>query len=196
MDSESIFAEALRRHRRARGLTQAQLAELAHLSERAINGLERGLKSRQRATVRLLVDAFALAPDQAERFEMAARSRALPLGSRSSQAKHNLPVALTSFIGREEAITDLQQRLDPNVHGATGPRLVNLTGAGGCGKTRLGLEVARRLLDVFPDGVWFIDLAPLTDDQLVELTVLKVLGAREAPGQTPLEALLRSVHGK
>ena len=91
---------------------------------------------------------------------------------------------------------DLQQRLDPRADGAAGPRLLTLTGAGGCGKTRLGLEVAWRVLDAFPDGAWFIDLSPLTDERLVPLTVLSALGVRETPGQPPLEALLRSVHGR
>ena len=91
---------------------------------------------------------------------------------------------------------DLQRLLDPRADGAAGPRLVTLTGAGGCGKTRLGLEVAWRVMDAFPDGAWFIDLSPLTDERLVPLTVLSALGVRETPGQPPLEALLRSVHGR
>jgi predicted ATPase len=73
---------------------------------------------------------------------------------------------------------------------------VTLTGAGGCGKTRLSLEVAMGLLGAFPDGVWFVDLAPITDDRLVSQTVLTALGVREAPGQTPLEALLPFLQGR
>jgi len=195
VDSGRTFADALRRHRRAQGLTQAELAERAHLSERAINDLERGLKHPQRGTVSLLVEALALSPDEAERFEVSARSRSLPLGRTGSQAKHNLPLGLTSFVGREQAIVDLQRRLDPTSNG-NAPRLVTLTGAGGCGKTRLSLEVAQRLAEAFPDGAWFIDLSPLTDERLVAVTVLRVLGAREAPGQEPLEALLHAVRGR
>src|SRR5438132_11115905 len=103
-DRELVFADALRHHRRARGLTQAELAERAQLSERAISDLERGLKSPQRATIRLLVEALALSPDQSERFEVSARSRLRPLAGVGSPAKHNLPAALTSFVGREQAI--------------------------------------------------------------------------------------------
>jgi transcriptional regulator with XRE-family HTH domain len=73
VNSGSAFAEALQRHRRARGMTQAELAEHARVSERAISDLERGLKSPQRATVRLLIQALGLPADQAREFESLAR---------------------------------------------------------------------------------------------------------------------------
>ena len=196
VDGPSSFAEVLRQHRHAHGLTQAELAERAGLSERAISDLERGLKSPHRATIQLLVKSLALRPEDAEHFEAAARSRLHSVETPSSTAKHNLPATLTSFVGREEAIADLQQLLHPETDGPTAPRLVTLTGAGGCGKTRLGLELARGLVHAFPDGVWFVDLAPITDDGLVVHTILSALGGREAPGKTPLESVLRSVQGR
>src|SRR6185503_3945123 len=72
---------------------------------------------------------------------------------------NNLPVQLTSFIGRENEIAELKQELDTH-------RLVTLTGSGGTGKTRLSLQVAADLLEKFDHGVWFIELAPLTDPDL------------------------------
>jgi non-specific serine/threonine protein kinase len=66
----------------------------------------------------------------------------------------------------------------------TGTRLVTLTGEGGCGKTRLVLQTAADLIDEFPDGVWFIELAPMTDPDLIPQTVASVLGLREAAGQS------------
>src|ERR1041384_7272321 len=69
METELSFAEALRQHGRERGLTQAELAERAHLSERAISDLERGLKSPQRATMRLLAEGLGLPLDEAHGLE-------------------------------------------------------------------------------------------------------------------------------
>jgi predicted ATPase/class 3 adenylate cyclase/two-component SAPR family response regulator len=95
---------------------------------------------------------------------------------------HNLPLQLTSFIGREDQMAELEQLL-------TDHRLVTLTGAGGCGKTRLALQMAAELLETFPDGVWFVDLAPLADPELVPQTVATVLGLQEAPGPPPAQRL-------
>jgi len=101
VDRSSAFAKALRQHRSERCLTQADLAERAHLSKRAISDLERGLKIPQRATVRLLIEALSLSPDESETFEAAARTRAHPSNGSVSQP-HNLPVALN---GEQEADT-------------------------------------------------------------------------------------------
>ena len=94
----------------------------------------------------------------------------------------NLPASLSSFIGREREIAEVEELL-------VAGRLVTLTGAGGCGKTRLALEVAARKLDLFADGVWFVDLAPLSDPQLVGQTVAHALGAREEPGRPVFDTL-------
>jgi predicted ATPase len=96
--------------------------------------------------------------------------------------RHNLPQPLTSFIGRERELAEAAQLLE------TG-RLVTLTGAGGCGKTRLSLQVAAGLLEQFRDGIWFVELAALTDPALLHQTVATVLGLREESGRS-LEALL------
>src|SRR5260221_8871415 len=80
--------------------------------------------------------------------------------NRASRSKHNLPYQLTSFVGRDQEITQLEELVTAN-------RLVTLTGAGGAGKTRLAIEVANRLIDAFPDGVWLAGLAALSDPRLV-----------------------------
>jgi predicted ATPase len=125
---------------------------------------------------------------------------------------HNLPMQVTSFVGREEATAEVKRLLAPRDEGkgmrdeeGTGQsrpssliphpsRLLTLTGAGGCGKTRLALQVAADLLEGESDGSWFVDLAPLTDPALVPQTVAAVLGVREEPGrpltQTLVDALL------
>jgi non-specific serine/threonine protein kinase len=86
--------------------------------------------------------------------------------------------------------------LDPIASDMRSPRLVTLTGAGGCGKTRLAIEVAQRMVDDFTDGVWFVDLSSIADATLVPIVVLTTLGGRESSDQTPLEAVVRRVDGK
>jgi predicted ATPase/class 3 adenylate cyclase len=89
---------------------------------------------------------------------------------------NNLPQQATRFVGRETALAELKRLLAKT-------RLVTLTGSGGCGKTRLCLQVAADSLESFPDGVWLVELAPLTDPGLVPQTVAAVLGLKEAPGK-------------
>jgi predicted ATPase/class 3 adenylate cyclase len=102
---------------------------------------------------------------------------------------NNLPTQLTTFIGRENEITELKQELEKH-------RLVTLTGSGGTGKTRLSLQVAAELLDQFDHGVWFIELAPLTDPNLISQTMLSAIGLVEQQGKTPLELLKEYMHEK
>jgi len=96
--------------------------------------------------------------------------------------RHNLPVPLTAFIGRERELAEVGRLLGTS-------RLLTLTGAPGVGKTRLALEIADDLVDRFPDGVWLIELAPLADPSLVPQTVATVLGVREQPGRAMRETL-------
>src|SRR5262249_9023103 len=156
---------------------QAELAEKAGLSERAISDLERGLKNPLPATVRLLIQALALPPVQAEELERAARSRAsVREPTANGTARHNLPAALTSFVGRDGDVVELTARL-------SGARLLTLTGIGGSGKTRLALEVARGAVPTYTDGVWLVELGPVTDPVLVAPRVAAVLGVNEPPDQ-------------
>jgi predicted ATPase/DNA-binding SARP family transcriptional activator len=112
--------------------------------------------------------------------------------------RHNLPAQLTSFVGRERGLAELRQLLIPprvEREGQPTPlpggksRLVTLTGVGGCGKTRMALECAYELVDAFPAGVWLVELAGLSDPELVPQAVASVLGVRELPGKPLLESL-------
>ncbi len=96
---------------------------------------------------------------------------------------NNLPTQLTSFIGRQDEIAVIKQLL-------TQTHLLTLTGSGGTGKTRLALRVAAELLDTFKDGVWFVELAPITDPELVPHTVAGTLGVREQQGRSLISTLL------
>ena len=97
--------------------------------------------------------------------------------------QHNLPRQLTPFIGREIEIAQVKAQL------LTNP-LVTLTGSGGVGKTRLGIRVAEDLVDSFADGIWYIELASLSDPKLVVQTVALTLGLREDPGRSFQEKLI------
>jgi non-specific serine/threonine protein kinase len=191
-----VFGTLLRRYRRAAGLTQEQLAEQTGVSVRTISDLERGVRDTPHQDTILLL-ATALGLQDADRTVFLAATGRLrapapqPLAmvpSSLGPAEHptNLPRALTSFIGREReqaAILHLLQDVP----------LLTLTGAGGCGKTRLALMVAGKLLGEYPDGVWLVELASLADPTLVPQTVAQVLGLKEQPGQTPMELLLNNL---
>jgi predicted ATPase/DNA-binding CsgD family transcriptional regulator len=99
----------------------------------------------------------------------------------SAAGPHNLPIQLTSFVGRERELGELHQAL-------AATRLLTLTGPGGCGKTRLALQAAAEVLDRFPGGVWWVELAPLADERLVGAAVAEALGVRPLPGVTELQA--------
>ncbi|MEZ4867846.1 MAG: AAA family ATPase [Caldilineaceae bacterium] len=101
----------------------------------------------------------------------------------SVQPRHNLPAQLTPFIGRAEQIAQLVGHLQTR-------RLLTLTGAGGVGKTRLSIEVATRLHAAFADGVWFVDLAPLTDPEALPQRILDLWRVPEQSEATPLATLI------
>jgi predicted ATPase/class 3 adenylate cyclase len=101
----------------------------------------------------------------------------------------NLRPATTSFIGRESEVAELQGAVKAH-------RLVTLTGVGGVGKTRLALEVAARLADEFPDGVWFFELAAVTDPVAVPDAVAAVLGITQQPGKSVSESIAAALEGR
>ena len=97
---------------------------------------------------------------------------------------HNLPAPRSSFVGREQE-TEIKRELAMT-------RLLTLTGAGGSGKTRLALEVARGLVEAYPDGVWLVELAPLSEEALVSKAVAEALKMPERP-QEPIADTLADV---
>jgi predicted ATPase len=101
----------------------------------------------------------------------------------------NLRAATTSFIGRESQVAELHAAVKAH-------RLVTLTGVGGVGKTRLALEVAARLADEFPDGVWFFELAAVTDPAAVPDAVAAVLGITQQPGKSVAESVAAALEGR
>jgi predicted ATPase/class 3 adenylate cyclase/DNA-binding SARP family transcriptional activator len=107
-----------------------------------------------------------------------------PLRSLGNPAlANNLPAQLATFIGRDRELAEVRSLVEPS-------RLVTLTGAGGSGKTRLGLQVAAELLDGTGDGVWLVELAAVTDPQDVPAAISDALGIAGQPGRPVLETLL------
>jgi predicted ATPase/class 3 adenylate cyclase/DNA-binding CsgD family transcriptional regulator len=96
---------------------------------------------------------------------------------------NNLPVELSSFVGREHELRQVREQLRST-------RLLTLAGAGGCGKTRLALQAAADALDDFPDGVWWVELATIVDPELLGEAVAAAVGVRAMPGQTARDAVL------
>jgi DNA-binding SARP family transcriptional activator len=97
--------------------------------------------------------------------------------------KHNLPAARTSFIGREREMVEFKRTLAMT-------QLLTLTGAGGSGKTRLALEVAKELVGAYPDGAWLVELAGLSEGTLVPQAVAAALGVQEQPDRSLTNTLM------
>ncbi|MGB9226917.1 ATP-binding protein, partial [Mycobacterium sp.] len=109
-----------------------------------------------------------------------------PLRTSKSVGAHNLPVQLTSFVGRDAEIRDVRRLLADD-------RLVTLTGAGGAGKTRLAVEIAARIAAGFRDGVWYVDLAPITHPAVVPVAAARAFGLPDQPGRSTMDTLTRFV---
>jgi len=115
-----------------------------------------------------------------------------PAGKASSSSlaqQHNLPRQLTSFVGHEDELEEYAALLDQT-------RLLTLTGIGGCGKTRLAIKLAERVVQSFPDGVWYVDMAPLLDAERVPLSVATTLGIREEKDRPIVDTLCGRLAGQ
>jgi predicted ATPase/class 3 adenylate cyclase len=102
-------------------------------------------------------------------------------------AANNLPTQLTTFIGRETEVEEVKRLLSES-------RLTTLTGSGGCGKTRLSIQVASEVQPGYPNGVWMVELAPVADPALIALTVVAVLGLTD-DGHRPVLQILTDFLG-
>src|SRR5262249_35611929 len=96
---------------------------------------------------------------------------------------------ITSFVGRDKVIAELRVLMERS-------RLITLTGSGGCGKTRLALQLAAEAIEQFPDGVWLVELAALSDPALVPQTVADVLGVKEEAGKGLAQTVVDSLRSK
>src|SRR5258708_22851029 len=193
---ETSVGDLLRRHRVAAGLTQQDLAERAGVSLRGLSDLERGARrAPHRDTVLRLADALGLGQAArsmllAERLPTARSAKRMrpPQAWPLFTSERILPTHLTSFVGREREVAEVKRLLESS-------RLLTLIGSGGVGKTRLAVTVAREWLTEGCAFVAFIDLAPLSDAELVPQTVAAQLGVPEQPRRPVMATLIGSLQG-
>ena len=133
---------------------------------------------RFRSDFQVLLDPLQRLAQQKRKSALAPEPRDLKVAART-----NLPKQLTNFVGRKDEIEAVKRLLAKS-------RLVTLTGPGGIGKTRLAIEVAGQMVDTYEDGVWLVDLASLTDPELVPRAAMTVLGLRDRRNQSSLESLM------
>ena len=155
-----------------------QLVTALYRSEREADALAAYRRARS-----FLSEALGLEPSEELRALERAVLRHEIARPAPTEERHNIPAQLTSFIGREEELAELEGLLREH-------RLVTLTGVGGAGKTRLALETAARQVGVWAGGVWLVDMTACTDDSLVPTAVAQVLGVAEQPGVSALDGLI------
>lgn len=173
------FGTLLRQHRLAAALSQQALAELAGMSRDGISALERGYRrTPQRETLALLASALALRGEQRREFETAARS-GVP---RHDAESATLPLALTSFVGRDAELDEIGTLVREH-------RLVTLTGTGGIGKTQTALRVASERSAAADCPVCFVGLAPLASEAVVS-AIAAAVRAPEVHNRPLIDALL------
>ena len=192
MSEELTFGSWLRQRRKELNITQEELAERLGISWITLRKLEAGERHPSGQVALLLAGYLRLPADEHQAFVAFARTGRQGSGEvsptapwRSALARQtNLPTLLTPLIGREQELTIAQKHLlNSRV------RLLTLIGPPGIGKTRLGLQVASNLVDHFGDGVYFVDLAPVRDPEMVLPTIARTVGLQQITDRS-LEDLL------
>ncbi len=181
METKS-FGQWLRHRRRELDLTQEELAHQVGCAPITIRKIEAEAMRPSKQLAGLLGEHLGVPASERGALVQFARGGE-PLPSQAPEVpKDNLPHPISSFIGREREIAEIQRMLSES-------RLVTLTGAGGCGKSRLAIEAAARIVDRFPEGVWFVAFASVSDLSLIPQTIAAALRVRESPGRSLMETL-------
>ena len=202
MATELTFGGWLQRRRRGLGFTQDELGQRIGYSGETVRKVEADTVRPSRQMAEKLALSLDIPPAERDLFIRFARDedtdglvfpspasrRPIPSASPSPIV---LPTPPTPLVGRDTEVASAGELLrSPAV------RLVTFTGAGGVGKTRLALQVARDVVPAFRDGVLFVDLAPITDPPLVTAALARVVGVKESAGQPLLDSVQRSLAGK
>jgi predicted ATPase/transcriptional regulator with XRE-family HTH domain len=204
--AEVSFGEWLKRRRGAQGWTQKQLAQQINCSISSLRKMEAEERRPSAEVIERLADIFRVPQQERKAFQRFTRGDWHAISSADQEdspwcvassptetqiesvtSRHNLPLQLTSFIGRTKEQADVIELLAKH-------RLVSLVGTGGIGKTRLSLEVGYAVIDTFPNGLWCIELAPLSDPALIPQAIASALGLIEQanrPSQTILIDFLK-----
>ena len=160
----------------AEGLTDREIARRLFISGRTVEGHLQQIRNKLGFDNRTQIAAWwtSLAVTQNAGGTLA-RPELAP-------TPNDLPVQLTSFVGRERDLSQTRRLLQ-------GVRLVTITGPGGCGKTRLAIQAASEVMHRYPAGIWFIDLSAVTDPNVVPRKVAAALGVSEREGADPLDVI-------
>ena len=198
--TDLTFGEWLKRQRMGRGLTRDQLADQIGCATVTLRKIEAEERRPSEQIVTRIADIFNIQKNERASFLKFARGdwtkapaeRPIEIPHPSvAETRHNLRASLSSFIGRAHEIAAVRDYLNtPEM------RLVTLLGPPGIGKTRLSLAIAREALADFRDGVFFVELAPLEDSQLVAFTTAQTLGFQEAPDKAPAQRISESIGDK
>jgi predicted ATPase/transcriptional regulator with XRE-family HTH domain len=201
MLTEISFGEWLKRRRKAAGLTQEQLAQQVTCSTITLRKIEAEERRPSAQIVERLAEIFNIPPNEQTSFLRFARGdwrsapgeviEDAPWHASTTSHRSNLPTSLTSLIERGSDIAVVREYLS-----SVDIRLINLIGPPGIGKTRLSVEVAHEVLHDFPDGVFFVALAPLEDPSLIASTIVQALGFVERKNQPFLKRLQDGIGDK
>lgn len=184
--SPSEFGRLLRKFRQRAGLSQEVLAERSGVSLQAVSALERGVRrTPYRDTVRMLADALGLAAVDRSALQTAASRRRSTLES----PRGYLPLQPTAFFGREREVAEVKDLL-------ANRRVVTIVGPPGIGKTRTSLRIGDVETAKYEDGVWFVELAPLRDAQLVPSAIAATLGIALSGNGDATQALTAALKPK
>ena len=193
MPKSSSFGRWLRKKRHALDLTQKALANQVGCAEITIRRMEADAYKPSKELALVLFEKLGIPESERDQWVRFARGTAeLPrkkLDFSTGNQRTNLPLSLTSFIGREKEQIEITNLLEKK-------RLVTLTGVGGIGKTRLVIQIASRLLNHFPDGIWLVEFAPLSDPALVGQVVGKALGLIDQGNRPHLNLLTDFLRAK
>jgi non-specific serine/threonine protein kinase len=192
---ESIsFGAWLRQQRRSLDLTQKAFADQVGCAEITVRRMEADAYKPSNELALVLFEKLSIPEPERSQWVRFARGFAEHPNTDTKPAppreqSTNLPISLTSFIGREKEVERIQDRL-------AGHRLVTLTGAGGIGKTRLSQQVASQLLEEYSHGVWLVELASVSDPALVPQTVAAVFAIQQDSEHTLIEMLIHVLRPK
>lgn len=182
------YAERMLRSDPLREETYQQLIHLYVLS-----GNRTGATRVYQTCARVLKRELDLEPnlETQEIFKASQKTKVQPTTSGSSQGRtNNLPTYLTSFVGREAEVELLTRSQSSDRTPEFQERLLTFTGPGGCGKTRLAIQVASHLIEKFSAGVWFIDVATLADSNLIPHAIASALSIQDQPGRETLDTII------
>ena len=166
----------------------ARLVEIGHGGQILISHVTRDLAHDGLSEGTTLVDLGSqrlhdlTEPEHVWQLDVAGLPNEFPPLRSLDTLPNNLPIARTMFVGREHDVAEVKELLEHH-------RLLTLVGSGGVGKTRLAIQVGAELLDRYPDGIWFVDFAPITDPELVASVVAQALGMSQQQGRRVEEAI-------